>query len=534
MNTTAETKSTLGYFAVILLLILPVFLFISSHQTIQKRSFNWYGGDYDPNYAYLLNSLNNACLVKAGHIDHPGTPAQVAGALILRIHHFITGKNNQDIQSPVYQDPEKYLFLFTYIFLAFNCLLVFFLGLVLLRSGISIWIILLLQLSPFFSGIVLYNGFVRYSQEVFLFSASMVFSALALLELQLPNEKKKWLPWMWALVMGFGIASKLTFIPLALLPLLLQKNFPDKLKFISGSIFSFVLFTLPISSRYKDLYFWIKALLTHTGQFGSGSEGFAGTGYFNQLYETLLINPLFSLLLVLTLIFLLFNLISRRKNAWFRLSGILLLVSLCGLLITAKHPGERYLLPYFTLIGILLISLIYSAIQKSGKFPGFIVQVFTLLVIVLVPWYGINQKQKLFTDIRNNDFWISSQVFEKLSANSLRLYGEPSSSPVTALFFGNVFSGAKHTTGLSGLYPGRLFVNPSDMTLKNWNGGPEDLFGILKQNNKPVFILNLKTWAPFSNESLNLLHKNGFQLLEVYTGEYQSIFLLIKTSGNHH
>src|SRR6185436_19337927 len=45
------------------------------------------GTNYDPDYAYLFNSLNLAVFHPPRHIDHPGTPVQLVGALVLRAQH---------------------------------------------------------------------------------------------------------------------------------------------------------------------------------------------------------------------------------------------------------------------------------------------------------------------------------------------------------------------------------------------------------------------------------------------------------------
>src|SRR6476646_430590 len=45
------------------------------------------GTNYDPDYAYLFNALNLAVFHPPRHIDHPGTPVQVVGALVLRAQH---------------------------------------------------------------------------------------------------------------------------------------------------------------------------------------------------------------------------------------------------------------------------------------------------------------------------------------------------------------------------------------------------------------------------------------------------------------
>src|SRR4029079_1248187 len=69
----------------LILLLLPALLIVVAFQIRTASGPYWFSENLDPSYAYLLNSLNISNLHRPNHIDHPGTPVQTLGAVIIRI-----------------------------------------------------------------------------------------------------------------------------------------------------------------------------------------------------------------------------------------------------------------------------------------------------------------------------------------------------------------------------------------------------------------------------------------------------------------
>ncbi len=54
--------------------------------------------NYDPDYTYMLDALNLARMKNIGHIDHPGTTVQAAGAIVLKSVHFLNFFSKHDLK----------------------------------------------------------------------------------------------------------------------------------------------------------------------------------------------------------------------------------------------------------------------------------------------------------------------------------------------------------------------------------------------------------------------------------------------------
>jgi len=114
-------KRPLFIFAVIPLAFLFCILLLKRAQGPYWLSFN-----SDPEYAYLLNSLNFAEGLPIGHVHHPGTPLQVVGACILKPFHFF--RTGSALAEDVLKNPEVYLGFMNSILLGLAIVAIFLAG----------------------------------------------------------------------------------------------------------------------------------------------------------------------------------------------------------------------------------------------------------------------------------------------------------------------------------------------------------------------------------------------------------------------
>ena len=89
------------------LTILPVIFFFTVLWLREASGPYWLHFNLDPTYPYLFNSLNLLNKIPPSHIDHPGTPVQLLGALILKITHL--GSSIDQITEKILRDPEQYI-----------------------------------------------------------------------------------------------------------------------------------------------------------------------------------------------------------------------------------------------------------------------------------------------------------------------------------------------------------------------------------------------------------------------------------------
>lgn len=72
------------------LLLLPCAAFLLSGKAERADSPRWRWSAFDPQYAYLLDSVNIAEGRAPGVYHHPGTPLQVLGGVLLTARHAIS------------------------------------------------------------------------------------------------------------------------------------------------------------------------------------------------------------------------------------------------------------------------------------------------------------------------------------------------------------------------------------------------------------------------------------------------------------
>jgi hypothetical protein len=301
-------KKRLNY---LFLFVLPVLLLITAVCLNHARGPFWLRVNLDPDYAYLLNASNLAHWQKVGHIDHPGTTVQVLGAVTLRVVHFFDFSSKDDLHTDVLKRPEYYLHAINTVMVTLNVIMLFILGLVTYRLTKNTWLSLWLQAAPFFSNVIMGPGLSRVTPEPLLFFACLLLILILVIFLHSQSQSSL----LFALVIGFGIATKITFLPMAVIPILALPHLKNKLFYFFAAILSFIIFTLPIIGQYNQFFRWTTRLLTHEGRYGTGKKIILSFHeYIKNLVRLLIKNPLFSIVLIISLAILLLALIIPRMR----------------------------------------------------------------------------------------------------------------------------------------------------------------------------------------------------------------------------
>lgn len=459
------------------LLLLPLILVATGLFLNHARGPYWLGNNLDPEYVYLLNGLNLAQLKGVGHIDHPGTPVQMMAALTIRIVYALTGPQHVSIEQDVLTRPEVYLEIINRLEIVLNALMILIIGLVAYRLTQRWWWSIWLQFAPFLSPVLLQFGLTRVTPEPMLFFASSAVVLMALLTVFQPEriQRHPGLLWFgWAITIGFGIACKITFLPLLVIPLIALPGLKQRLFYLLSLGPAFVFFTLPIIRMYPQFFSWLSNLIGHTGHYGSGPAGILPVGVYTQNLQTLVMgHPFFSIVLVLALLsiplFILWPRLRSRGTDAITLKLVLgiALAQLLGLLMVAKHAALHYLLPPLNLTGVLLF-LIYAHGRKkadkvsnpaAGTTLAFIFFLFIgISTILLNPWAKIRQDMQNTTHSQEVAQAIHQQV-EKDYEGYAKIYYYRCSAPEFALKFGSDLSRSYHAALLDQLYPNIYFYD---------------------------------------------------------------------------
>ncbi|MEO8211091.1 MAG: hypothetical protein ABI840_11080, partial [bacterium] len=304
------------------------------------------------------------------------------------------------------------------------------------------------------------------------------------------EESRLKLVFAWALVCGTGAATKFNFIPLLIIPLFLIKGISRKILFGIFTVAAFILFTLPVISKYKYMFAWVYRIFSSSGLYGSGDQTVMSIPDFLNNVKTILSDNMLFLTaylssFVLTVYSLYMKFISKKlfsdgqKKSIRLLSGIFIAATF-QIFIVAKHYKSYYMLPSLMLTMVTLFlsaSLINSIIQKSYFIKAAKKIIFPLLIVFIIV-KNIFQ----FNTIHNqyNDFKLEAlKVNQSLKEN----YGNDFVIPTFAtsnsnygLALGMVYSGARkeeYKKILANKLSYLLFYDPWQKKLFSYEPGKE-------------------------------------------------------------
>jgi len=224
----------------------------------------WLGHNSDPSYAYLMNGLALSQLQPVIHADHPGATLQGYCAILLYPIEFLVGKD--DLVDDVLTQPEAFL---TWLH---RGLMVLLAG-TLLIGGVLVmrWTDDPIAAVLFQSGTLLSTTgrgvLSEMAPEPLLLILAVWLAILVYKQVSDIGKDNRTEPaWQYGLVIGLGLALKVNFAPLALLPLFMLSSIRRWVIYLG---FSFVVFLLlvanPLMNGWGFLSFLVNNLLVREG-----------------------------------------------------------------------------------------------------------------------------------------------------------------------------------------------------------------------------------------------------------------------------
>jgi hypothetical protein len=345
-----------------LLLIVPVVIFIIQYCFI-KKIYPLYL-DSDPAYQYLLNGL----LILNGHspyhIDHPGTPVQTLIAGVLYVSWSIAklmGWSNDALDISVGSHPERYLQIISYVLVVLNCTASYILGDRVLKSTNRMGLGIFVQACAVAFGVVFARMAYPEPESLLMFGSMLLVAVLApsIFSKDANSKKDSVTPILTGLLCGFGVAVKLTFIPMVALVLLLKSPRAILLSF-GAALVSWFFCVLPMIKALPRFFNWVGGIATHSGHYGSGKAEFIDLSTIRPALRSL--TNVFDLWFLVALCLggvvlgiLLLRLVKKssliRANSSNTLlnliytPSVLLIVMLGQTMLVLKHPGAHYMVP---------------------------------------------------------------------------------------------------------------------------------------------------------------------------------------------
>ncbi|MBL8005885.1 MAG: hypothetical protein JNJ56_00010 [Ignavibacteria bacterium] len=510
----------------ILLLIFPVSLYFTGI-ILRNVQGPYYLNFYDPSYVYLINSLNMAQLsgFGVGHFDHPGTTVQVLGAFTVRIFHLI-GQVHSDIAADVLSRPEAFLHVENRFFILLNSAALLFLGIFTFRITGNVILSLLIQLTPFTSEEIFYGLIIVTPDNLLVFTSVFLVALLVyyIFRIDIRSDTPFYFIILLALVCGFGLDTKLNFLPLFVISFFIVKGFKRKMIFTLLTILFFTVFFFPVISNYDKFLTWIESLFLKSGHYGKGDSTVIDTSTFTgNLFLIFKKDKFFLLIYIFTLITLAVSPVMKLNFSdtarYFRfkkdiklLTVIFLSVNL-HIFLVAKHYAQYYMIPSFVLsvFNLVLIVFIWSDYLKKYEISLRFNAVFLVLILIISVQgflkiyysyyegeYQKNEAVRIYEYVRNN------------YVNDLVIPAFGSANQECALAFGASYAASqksRYNNILSENQKTQFFYNPWSKKLYNISGlSDSEEMQEIKGNYKRI-ILQINEYGSV-NDFTKLLESN--------------------------
>lgn len=483
----------------------PLLLIIPLAYALVGFHFNLLIGNYslrnmDPEYIYFMSGLGIANgHLHLGHFDNPGTPLQLLIATVFRLFYLFSPGEHTFLED-VFLRSDHYLNMANHVVLLLVLGVLVAGGIEVLKITGNIGYALMLQTAPFFSEIT-YDIAGRLIPELLMPVPVVILSVMFLRHLyqnRLEVGYKSLL--LFALVSGFGLAIKMTFIPFWLIPLFVIESWKKRAIFLGASLLAFFLIAVPVTLEIKVFYGWMRSLLLYSGTYGSGESNFVDPKLFveNLRYLWNSTPSLFWLIFGMVAAMLVHVVSSGKgkvnKTMVLLAAGILLAVVI-QLALSSKHYAYRYIIPtlaFMPLMGILTMEFISRL--RPGRYNQYVI-----LAVVLLLFVPGTQKQLTSAQIRTKG--IGEEMLRKratwhqvqtLPADVVKIivsqaYGAPLQEYVIA--YSTAWAGPRmddYREVLAGLYPHAYMYNTWDDQVKFF-GEPFNAVKLASEE-KPVLL----------------------------------------------
>jgi hypothetical protein len=503
----------------VVLTIIPIaIMLITIHLAHISGLYSTRSGD--PEFIFLFNgALLGDFHLNVPHIDNPGTPLQIIAAITTRITHLFTG--DSEYMEDILINPDKYL---TVISVSLNFLIAFFsllIGIKIFKLTKNILLSLLVQIAPFCSTPV-FLGLSRILPDAYMWIALILLTYMVIKYYYDPDSESNLT--RYAITMGLICALALSFkfdaVSYYIIPLFMLPSYRSKLIFLGTGFFSFFIFAFPVLFDLNFIYFWIKGIITHTGRYGRGSEGFIDSSSFaGNLSEIFNFYPGFKIILILLAVALIFSFVYKQKEnrkLSFTLLGVFLSMTFHAFMVS-KHFALHYM---FSVIAItpLAVFLIGESFGKLWVHFNRIIIGLALCIIVftfyknytsVIPWKKEITANKAETIkeveniVGNNTFIIVPRLYKVYFKDQ-------------GLLFGTFFTGKfrpQFQASLDRLYPNRYVYDLKGIFFRSGEVIPPE--EVLKPE-EDAYIFFSKEVLDKSEKVIGLLGDN-LQLEKVYT-----------------
>lgn len=469
----------------IALLIVPIlYAFFCIHNAY--KSPQGFINTVDPEYIHLMSSIHLAeGNVNIQSIESPGTPLYVLGAITSKITCWVS--SNDTLKQDFIANPEKYIQALRLVLLILTTFSLYALGRVVQKISINPLAPILLQLAPFLSMDVMMTSMII-TPDHFLMIVMLLYMAVLFRYIhQEENTGDMKSAIYFSFFTAVGCATKITFLPLVILPLFILPKTKQKLGYVLSTALVSPLFAFTATFQYERFFSWVKGLIFHSGNYGTGEEKIISSTSFIKNLWTIVSTELPLIIICLLLLFIaIVVVIKHKKNRMNKFVFGLLCTFLLQIILVSKHFAIRYLTPSILLgvLGIYLFILLVSNTKKTQK-------ILMLCVIVAYPLVSFNRIYRMNDELLNHTkSRNSAHEFLEKNTKGLPLLIVPnyfgSGTKAYALWFASKWIGKDAHTYIDDMThecPNTYFYIPEEDKYYNWRN-EISLFDLLKSHPK--------------------------------------------------
>jgi hypothetical protein len=443
-----------------------------------------YYRDYDPEMAYFLNSLAVFKESPYFYTDHPGTPVEIIGSIVLGITYLFFDHQSSFINYHL-QNPQLFLNISHGVvtLLSILCAVYFFLT----ASRALRWagVYLALALALLFYGLHPYSftTLTVWSHTSFNFPLG---AAYLVLLFKIAHDNQGRISNKLAAGLGFALgimmAFMINFVPwlvTTLVFIVLSGRFNDvpwKITLLTAGIVllscaaGFLLSVLPALYRLSYFLGFIRNLFSHQLPYGNGPQGITSIPLlWNNLREMVSAAPVlfFTMVACLAISLLVFRRRDSHSDAnrsMWALNFALLLQCIIISIAVMKHPGERFLLPLAATIPVLLLVIVKltDSNRRLNQQLGLSLLFFTVISISAFAFLSIRNRNAELVETRTVeaeiDRALDEQQLYKKTGDPIILRTNATYSYCSALLYGDSFTSGVFAAEVNALCPSQVYL----------------------------------------------------------------------------
>jgi len=420
-------------FDAVALAIAPAALLVTAAGMRAARGPAWLAFNFDPTYAYLLNSLTILEGYPPFLIHHPGMPLQALGSVVMAVLYAISGHGG--LARDVISRPETYVTTIHGAAAIVSAGMSAAAGLIVYRSAGAAAAILV-QAGPW-TAITAASLAGQMRAELLIAGSASLWAAFVVDHAARPQPST---PVRLGAMTGLTLALHMSSVPLTIGALLLVETWRDRRRLAFWTLAGFLVAFAPGWLKLPSFARHMSMIALHSGAFGTGPATIANVRtYLPALVALVAVEPVASAIVALSgAAWLAWRVDAAAGDAGPRRAlGALTAMQLAALVVTAKHPDAHYLVPAHCTLGANMWLIARYVSRRSPAIRGPVAAA-ALLILAAVNGPRLAVETRLLRDLRGRQEQAAAAAADLIRQGCFSVTAYRASREEQALQWGNI------------------------------------------------------------------------------------------------